>query len=78
MQILREKFVDTAKKFMWIPYGKKYLKEDNPLYNSDLFLDCCGLVRKIVNELKEDFKFVLGKWNQGYQFDTCPVKLELN
>jgi len=28
MQVLREKFVKTAKNFLGIPYGKKYLKED--------------------------------------------------
>lgn len=40
-------------------------------------MDCCGLVRQTVYEMRDDFKFVLQRWNQGYQFDTCPIKLEL-
>ena len=35
-------------------------------YNSPLFLDCCGLVRKALRDLKEDFGFEVGPWNQAY------------
>jgi hypothetical protein len=74
MAFLRKKFVDTAMTFLNIPYGKKYL-EDHPDYAGDLFLDCCGLVRQTVNTLREDFGFMLGRWNQGYQFDLLPEKI---
>jgi hypothetical protein len=70
MQKLREKFVNRAISYLGIPYGKRYLTEDHPLYNSPIFLDCCGLVRQCVNDLKEDFGFMLGRWNQAYQFDV--------
>jgi len=59
-----------------IPYSKYYIKEDNPLYNSPIFLDCCGLTRQAVNDLKDEFGFMLGRWNQNYQFDLLPNKLE--
>ncbi len=39
-------------------------------YDSPLFLDCCGLVRQTIQDLKEEFGFILGPWNQAYQFDT--------
>lgn len=61
---------------MGIPYGKRYLTEDNPLYHSPLFLDCCALVRQCVNDLSDEFGFKLGRWNQCYQLDLLPEKLE--
>jgi hypothetical protein len=73
---LRNNFVNQALKYLGTPYSKKYLKEDNPLYNSPLFLDCCGLVRQCINDLKDDFGFMLNRWNQCYQFDTLPIKLK--
>src|SRR4051794_34330613 len=60
MELLRKKFIDQAMGYIGVPYGKRYLKEDNPLYNSPIFLDCCGLVRQCVNDLAEDFGFMLG------------------
>lgn len=42
-------------------------------YNSPTFLDCCGLVRRVLRDLKEDFGFTIGPWNQAYQFDTLPI-----
>ena len=74
MSDLRSKFLETAKTCLGIPYGKKYLIA-HPDYSSDLFLDCCGLVRHVVNLLKEEFGFSLGRWNQGYQFDVLPDEI---
>lgn len=74
MKALRQKFIEKAKSFLGVPYGKKYLI-DHPDYNSDLFLDCCGLVRHVVNSLEDDFGFHLGKWNQGYQYDVLPKEI---
>lgn len=74
---LRDKFVEKALSFLGVPYGKKYLI-DHPDYNSDLFLDCCGLVRHVVNSLEDDFGFRLGKWNQGYQYDLLPDDISFN
>jgi len=71
-QRLREKFVETAKKYYGVPYKRKYHEEGTELYNSPLFLDCCALIRQIVYDLREDFGFQLGRWNQAYQFDTLP------
>ena len=70
---LRQKFVDTAKTFIGIPYDKNYLKK-NPDYNG-IFLDCCGLVRHTVNLLKDDFGFSLDRWNQAYQYDILPDEI---
>ena len=38
-----------------------------PTYHSKLFLDCCGLVRKVLKDLQEDFGFTIGPGNQAYQ-----------
>jgi len=40
-----------------------------------LYLDCCGLVRRCLLDLKEDFGFEVGPWNQSYLFDTLPQDL---
>lgn len=41
-----------------------------PEYESKLFLDCCGLVRRVMYDLAKDFGFVIGPWNQSYMYDT--------
>ena len=63
---LREKFIRQCEKYLGVPYAKRYRKPDDPLYNSPLFLDCCALVRRAVNDLKKDFGFKLGCGNQSY------------
>lgn len=75
-QRLREKFVETAKKYFGVPYGAKYWKEGEKHYNAPLYLDCCALVRQVVYDLREDFGFQLDRWNQAYQFDTLPIDLK--
>ena len=75
-ELLREKFVETAKKYYGVPYAKRYHKPGDKLYDSPLFLDCCALVRQVVYDLREDFGFYLDRWNQGYQVDTLPIDLK--
>ena len=60
---LRQKFIDTAKKYIGVPYKRKYHEKGTELYNSPIFLDCCALVRQVVRDLREDFGFTLGPWN---------------
>ena len=71
---LREKFVETARSLIGIPYGKKYLKL-HPEYKDNLFLDCCGLIRQVVYLMNEDLGFTLGHWNQCYQYDMLPEEI---
>ena len=73
---LRGKFIRQCEKYLGVPYAKRYRTKDDPLYSSPLFLDCCALVRKSVNDLKKYFGFKLGPGNQCYQFDTCPIDLK--
>ena len=68
---LRQKFIDQALSYLGVPYSKKYHPKDLPLY-----LDCCGLIRQVLKDLREDFGFVTGKWNQAYQFDTLPIRYD--
>ena len=75
---LRKRFIKECEKYIGIPYAKRYRTPDDPLYNSPLFLDCCALVRRAVNNLKDDFGFRLGPGNQSYQYDTLPIKLKFN
>lgn len=75
---LRTKFIERALFYQGIPYKQKYLKVDDPLYHSTLFLDCCGLVRQCVNDLSSEFGFRLGRWNQAYQFDTLPYSTDFS
>lgn len=71
---LRSKFIETAKRYLGVPYGERYKEEGDPV--APLYLDCCGLIRKVVQDLQEDFGFIIGKWNQAYQMDTLPIALE--
>ncbi len=48
----------------------------DPEYQSKYFLDCCGLVRRCMRDLRRDFGFKIGPWNQGYMFDTLPISLQ--
>lgn len=70
---LREKFIEAAKRYIGVPYAKRFKAEDEP--EAPLYLDCCALVRRAVMDLQDDFGIVLGKWNQAYQMDTLPIKL---
>ena len=65
-QQLREKFIDTAKKYIGVPYAKRYHKPGDPLYDAPLFLDCCRLTRQVCRDLKEDLGFEIDQWNQAY------------
>jgi len=47
-------------------YHYRHLKPEDANYNAPLFLDCCGLVRKVMTDLKEDFGFQIGGWNQVF------------
>lgn len=45
-------------------------------YKSNIFLDCCGLVRRALLDLRKDFGFRIGPWNQAYMLDTLPLEIE--
>ncbi|XP_026537355.1 inactive polyglycylase TTLL10 [Notechis scutatus] len=69
------KFLQQAQSYVGTPYAKKYHQPGSPEYESPLFLDCCGFVRKAVRDLADDFGFYMGSGNQAYQYDTLPVTL---
>ena len=71
---LRVKFVEQLKKYIGVPYAERYKAPEEPV--APLYLDCCALVRKALQDLQEDFGFVTAKWNQAYQLDTCPIEVE--
>ena len=60
---LRGRFIEQCKKYVGVPYAKRYLKPDDPNYNAPLFLDCCALVSRAVKDLKNEFGFELGRGN---------------
>lgn len=41
-----------------------------------LELDCSAFIRQAVVDLQRHFGFVLGGWNQAYQFDTLPLAVQ--
>lgn len=59
---LRNKFIEQAHKYMGVPYHERYKEEGTEA--APLYLDCCGLVRRCVQDLKEEFGFLIGRWNQ--------------
>ncbi|XP_042335782.1 LOW QUALITY PROTEIN: inactive polyglycylase TTLL10 [Sceloporus undulatus] len=72
---LRLKFLEQAKGYIGVPYAKKYHEPGTPEYDSPLFLDCCGFIRRVMHDLAEEFGFSIGLGNQAYQYDTLPVSL---
>lgn len=73
---LRNKFVAQALSYLGTPYASRYRKIGTP--KAPLYLDCCGLVRQTLLDLKDLFGFVVGPWNQAYLYDTLPVVLREN
>jgi len=73
-QNLRNKFINQAKSYFGVPYAEKYQPEGAA--KLPLYLDCCGLVRQCLKDLRTEFGFVTGKWNQAYQFDTLPIRYD--
>lgn len=68
--VLRASFVKQALSYIGAPYHRKYFPD---LPDDTLFLDCCGLVRKVLRDLAPDFGFTIGGANQAYQLDTLPA-----
>ncbi|GLC35452.1 hypothetical protein PLESTB_000205600 [Pleodorina starrii] len=83
---LRALFVETARGFIGVPYARKHhdrqycscegcSSSGRQLHHAPLFLDCCGLVRRVARQLQRQLGFRLGPGNQAYQYDTLPVRL---
>ncbi|XP_063173563.1 uncharacterized protein LOC134507070 [Candoia aspera] len=72
---LRMKFLQQAQSYIGTPYAKKYHQPGSLEYASPLFLDCCGFLRRVMQDLAEDFGFCMGSGNQAYQYDTLPITL---
>ena len=71
------RFIEQCKSYFGVPYHPSYHKDpSSPHHNAPLYLDCCGLTRRVMQDLCEDFGFVIGPGNQAYQFETCPVEVE--
>ena len=74
--MLRKQFISQVKKYIGTPYARKYHEKGTELYDAPIFLDCCALIRRAVNDLAEGFGFLLGRWNQNYQMSTLPDPTE--
>jgi hypothetical protein len=70
MSDLRQKFLLGIRSYIGIPYHARYHGPESPYYNAPLYLDCCGLIRRVLQDLQSDFGFRVGRWNQNYLFDT--------
>lgn len=76
MTALRERFVRQLLRYMGTPYAKRYHPDPtSPNHSAPLYLDCCGLIRRVLLDLKGDFRFTVGGGNQTYQFETLPIVL---
>lgn len=69
---LRKRFVEVCRGYIGVPYARRCHDPGEEDFDAPVFLDCCGLVRRAVQDLEEDFGFKIGKGNQAYQFDTLP------
>ena len=48
----------------WLRSTCRFHKLGSPRRKSKLFLDCCALIRQVVYDLREDFGFILQRYNQ--------------
>jgi cell wall-associated NlpC family hydrolase len=69
---LRARFVDAARGYLGVPYAAKYHGPESEHHAAPLYLDCCGLVRRVLDDLEADLGFRPLRFNQAYQFDTLP------
>ena len=76
-QQMRDKIIKRAEHYFGIPYSRKYHGEDSEFYNYHLYLDCCGLVRKVFSDFEKELGFKIGPWNQAYQYDSLPGAIQL-
>ena len=60
MWSLRMKFIAELKKYLGVPYAKRYFTPEDPEYESKIFLDCCGLVRRALWNMQYLFGFRIG------------------
>ena len=58
---LRMRFLMELKKYLGVPYAKRYFKPGEPEFESKIFLDCCGLVRRALWNLQFLFGFRIGE-----------------
>lgn len=56
--------------------NKKCFTPNDNEYYYPIYLDWWGLIRRVWIDLEQEFGFEIGWWNQGYQFDTLPIKLK--
>ena len=77
---MRSASKDVMAHNVWRKHLPGRLKEAAPVpgahERNELELDCSALIRQCVVDLQQHFGFVLGGWNQAYQFDTLPIKVE--
>lgn len=73
---LRIKFVETCKQYLGIPYHPQYHGPESPHHNAPLYLDCCGLIRRALQDLHADFGFKIGRWNQNYLYDALSESVD--
>eukprot|EP00798_Chlamydomonas_sp_ICE-L_P000435 gene435-1833_t len=87
MAYLRQRFVDLARQYVGVPYGRKFheaegcecegcVESGRQLFQDKFSLDCCGLVRKVLRDLEQELGFRIGRGNQAYQYDTLPLRVD--
>lgn len=73
---LRKLFVERAMSYCGVPYSRKEHPAESELARYPIQLDCCGLIRQTLMDLKEEFGFEPLPYNQAYQFDTLPMRYD--
>ena len=75
---LRAKFIAAVESYIGVPYSRKAHADDpsSPHHDAPLYLDCCGVIRRALRDLSDDFGFIPGHGNQAYQFDTLPTRVD--
>eukprot|EP00766_Chilomastix_caulleryi_P002364 gnl/Chilomastix_caulleri/3350.p1 GENE.gnl/Chilomastix_caulleri/3350~~gnl/Chilomastix_caulleri/3350.p1 ORF type:complete len:137 (+),score=39.58 gnl/Chilomastix_caulleri/3350:63-473(+) len=72
---LRKKFVEKALGYLGRPYQTKGHTEEELPKEAPFALDCCGLVRQILRDMKDELGFNVKGYNQAYMFDTLPIDI---
>lgn len=83
-QALRRRFVDAAMRYVGTPYHRSYHDPSNSRYkpgsrlkDAPLFLDHMQLIQKVIEDLKQDFGFLLiANCKPAHCRKTLPVSFE--
>ena len=77
----RDHFLRRALHYLGVPYGPGAKARpgqqigEGAKTNPGIYLDCCALIRRILEDMAETLEIAVGPYNQSFLFDTLPIAI---